>query len=81
MEGLARVRVDRGGGVEDDWVAVEAPLEIHLDGEPLLVTMRTPETTGSWRRASSLPRGSSMAATSWRRSSPAATPWPTTPTI
>ncbi len=40
--GLARVRVDRGGGVEDDWVAVEAPLEIHLDGEPLLVTMRTP---------------------------------------
>ncbi len=41
--GLERVRVDRPGrGVEDDWVAVEAPLEIRLDDEPLVVTMRTP---------------------------------------
>ncbi len=41
--GLERVRVDRpGGGVEDDWVVVEAPLEIRLDDEPLMVTMRTP---------------------------------------
>ncbi len=41
--GLARVRVDRPGrGVEDDWVAVEEPLEIRLDDEPLVVTMRTP---------------------------------------
>jgi len=37
------VRVDRPGrGVENDWVAVEAPLEIRLDDEPLVVTMRTP---------------------------------------
>ncbi len=42
MEGLTRVRIDRGGRVEDDWVVVESPLEIHLEGEPLLVTMRTP---------------------------------------
>ena len=41
--GLAKVRVDRPGrGVEDDWVAVEEPLEIRLDDEPLVVTMRTP---------------------------------------
>ncbi len=41
--GLERVRVDRPGrGVEDDWVAVEEPLEIRLDDEPLVVTMRTP---------------------------------------
>ena len=40
--GRERIRVERDGRVEDDWVAVESPLEIHLDGEPLLVTMRTP---------------------------------------
>jgi len=41
--GLARVRVERGDGrAEDDWVVVEEPLEIRLDGEPLMVTMRTP---------------------------------------
>ncbi len=41
--GLEKVRVDRPGrGVEDDWVAVEAPLEIRLDDDPLMVTMRTP---------------------------------------
>ena len=43
VPGLERVRVDRPGrGVEDDWVAVEEPLEIRLDDEPLVVTMRTP---------------------------------------
>ncbi len=40
--GLDRVRVERRGQVEDDWVAVEEPLEIRVDGEPLVVTMRTP---------------------------------------
>ncbi len=41
--GLERVRVDRPGrGIEDDWVAVEEPLEIRLDDEPLVVTMLTP---------------------------------------
>ena len=41
--GLEEVQVDRPGrGVETDWVAVEAPLEIRLDDEPLVVTMRTP---------------------------------------
>jgi FdhD protein len=37
------VRVEREDGrVEDDWVVAEEPLEIRLDGEPLMVTMRTP---------------------------------------
>ena len=41
--GLRQVRVDRpGSGIEPDWVAVEEPLEIRLDDEPLVVTMRTP---------------------------------------
>jgi FdhD protein len=40
--GLYRVRVERRSRVEDDWVAVEEPLEIRVDGEPLVVTMRTP---------------------------------------
>ncbi len=40
--GLARVQVERAGRVEDDWVVVEEPLEIRLDDEPLMVTMRTP---------------------------------------
>src|SRR5213593_1912985 len=30
------------GGVERDLVAVEEPLEIRIDGEPVAVTMRTP---------------------------------------
>src|SRR5258706_12393139 len=40
----ARVRVagDRGAGAHADEVAVEEPLEIRVDGEPLAVTMRTP---------------------------------------
>lgn len=41
--GLARVTVERGGrGPETDWVVVEEPLQIRLQGEPLAVTMRTP---------------------------------------
>jgi FdhD protein len=31
-----------GGDREDDLVAVEEPLEIHIGGEPVVVTMRTP---------------------------------------
>ncbi len=43
LVGLETVPVDRPGqGVEQDWVAVEEPLEIRLDDEPLVVTMRTP---------------------------------------
>jgi FdhD protein len=40
----ARVRVagDRGAEGHADEVAVEEPLEIRVDGEPLAVTMRTP---------------------------------------
>lgn len=42
--GLRRVVVSRGdgGGDEPDWVAVEEPLEIRVDGESFAVTMRTP---------------------------------------
>ncbi len=41
--GLEKVQVERPGtGAEADWVAVEEPLEIRLDDEPLVVTMRTP---------------------------------------
>ncbi len=37
------MRVERPAGrVEDDWVVAEVPLEIHLGGEPLMVSMRTP---------------------------------------
>src|SRR5262249_26343966 len=36
-----RVR-GRGGGARTDFVAVEEPLEIRIDGRPLGVTMRTP---------------------------------------
>jgi FdhD protein len=39
---LAPVRVQRGALEVDDVVAVEAPLEIRVDGRPLVVTMRTP---------------------------------------
>jgi FdhD protein len=40
----AAVRVARlpAGASEDDLVAVEEPLEIRIDGEPIAVTMRTP---------------------------------------
>ena len=40
----AGVRVTRlpAGALEDDLVAVEEPLEIRVDGEPVAVTMRTP---------------------------------------
>jgi FdhD protein len=34
-------RIERDGGVADE-VAIEDPLEIRVDGEPLAVTMRTP---------------------------------------
>ena len=39
-----RVRVERrpGGRLDDDRVAVEEPLEIRVNGEPVAVTMRTP---------------------------------------
>jgi FdhD protein len=41
--GLRAVSVRRhGGAVEGDLVAVEAPLEIRVDGMPVVVTMRTP---------------------------------------
>lgn len=43
--GLAAVEVERlatGGQPQTDWVAVESPLEIRVDGQPLAVIMRTP---------------------------------------
>ncbi len=40
--GITRVRLERAGEVVEDWVAVEEPLEIRLDGESLVVTLRTP---------------------------------------
>ena len=40
--GVRAVPVRRAGRVEQDFVVVEAPLEIRLDGRPLVVTMRTP---------------------------------------
>ena len=41
--GLRRVLVERNSGqLEDDVVVVEEPLEIRVQGEPLVVTMRTP---------------------------------------
>jgi FdhD protein len=39
---VQRTRVDGGGAVEDDVVAVEEPLEIRVEGKPTAVTMRTP---------------------------------------
>lgn len=42
VAGVRAVPVRRGGLVEQDFVVVEAPLEIRLDGRPLVVTMRTP---------------------------------------
>src|SRR5512139_582336 len=32
----------RGGAQDDDAIAVEEPLEIRVDGEPVATTMRTP---------------------------------------
>ena len=60
----AGVRVTRlpAGAIEDDLVAVEEPLEIRVDGEPVAVTMRTPVTTRSSRSASRSARGSSRSA-------------------
>lgn len=42
--GLRKIRVAKlpGSTPEDDWVAVEEPLEIRLHGESFVVTMRTP---------------------------------------
>ena len=41
--GIRAVPVQRSGGrVEDDFVVVEQPLEIRVDGRPVVVTMRTP---------------------------------------
>ena len=41
--GIRAVPVRRAGGrVEDDFVVVEEPLEIRVDGRPVVVTMRTP---------------------------------------
>ena len=41
--GMARVEVlRRGGEIEPDLVAVEEPLELRIDGQPVAVTMRTP---------------------------------------
>jgi FdhD protein len=34
--------VVRDGRAQDDWVAEEEPLEIQVEGQPLMVTMRTP---------------------------------------
>ncbi len=39
---LRRVTVERSEGTEQDVVAVEEPLEIRVDGESLVVTLRTP---------------------------------------
>lgn len=41
---LRRVTVERrdGDGGQEDWLAVEEPLEIRVDGESLVVTLRTP---------------------------------------
>lgn len=42
-QGLVRVVVERSGrGRETDWVVVEEPLQIRVEGEALAVTMRTP---------------------------------------
>ena len=41
--GIRAVPVRRAGGrVEEDFVVVEEPLEIRVDGRPVVVTMRTP---------------------------------------
>ena len=40
--GRKQITIERDGQVEKDWVAVEEPLEIRVDGESLVVTLRTP---------------------------------------
>lgn len=40
--GVERVRLERDGQEVEDLVAAEEPLEIRLDDEPLVVTLRTP---------------------------------------
>ena len=42
MHARVRLAADAGGADRIDEVAVEEPLEIRVDGEPLTVTMRTP---------------------------------------
>lgn len=43
VAGVRRVRVERPDApLADDWLAVEEPLEIRVDGKPLAVTLRTP---------------------------------------
>lgn len=39
---VRRVQHDTVGPVEQDWLAVEEPLEIRAEGAPLAITMRTP---------------------------------------
>ena len=46
---------------EDDFVAVEEPLEIRVDGAPLAVTMRTPGHDEELALGSSTGRASSTA--------------------
>ena len=58
LEGVAAgmlARVERDGG--SDEVAVELPLEIRLNGEPVAVTMRTPGQRPRTGRGLSLRRG------------------------
>jgi FdhD protein len=42
--GIRRVRIRRapGGEEAEDWLVVEEPLEVEVDGAPLTLTMRTP---------------------------------------
>jgi FdhD protein len=43
MKGVATRRAQRRDGTKlDDWIAVEEPLEIRVDSDPVSVTMRTP---------------------------------------
>ena len=43
LTGLKEIAIKRHGKqLEKDFVAVEEPLEIRLNGDPLVVTMRTP---------------------------------------
>lgn len=41
-QGVESICLERDGVAVEDWVAVEAPLEIRLGEEPLVVTLRTP---------------------------------------
>lgn len=42
LAGRQKIWVDRQDRVEPDWITVEEPLEIRVNGKPLAVTMRTP---------------------------------------